>query len=486
MAASQLAALEEAGEGGPDEAPVPGIDPTLLYSEGQRLALEALLSEGAGAFASCLLRERIPPFLAAEEVQSLLTQAEDSAARDGETGEVGEAEDQETGAQGPERASLTYFPSRSDEPPPDLSLGWPESPVWKGITRAQLYTQPPGDGEPSIKELLRKTIQEAEKLIAVVMDVFSDPDLLLDLREAASRRKVPVYILLGHRHLPAFLAQAQQLGVNPRATEYLEVRVLRGCDFQSRRRKRVSGDVREKFVLVDGDCVITGSYSFTWSDSRLHRNLVILLTGEIVDSFDREFRTLYAASQPLPPSPASGPFLSVLEGVQLARSPHHIARRRSVAPVVVPVAPVLLPPQDDGLHPLQTLEDAKRPAGPALSDILRNIQRVRPISGPCARPSRSLWDLSRLSQPDSSEGDGPPGREPKSQWAVQDTPAMALMRQRGASEEPRSLARRWANPARPVVPGRFLYPSQPLWRFREDAGQHGRGQPDWASQGADH
>ncbi|XP_001381285.3 protein FAM83E [Monodelphis domestica] len=469
MAASQLAALEEAGEGGADEAPVGGADPTLLYSEGQRLALETLLSEGAGAFASCLLRERLLPFLAADEIQSLVSQAEEPAAR---AGEGGEAEDQETGARAPEWASLTYFPSRSDEPPPDLGLGWPESQVWKGITRARLYTQPPADGDPSIKELLRKTIREAQKLVALVMDVFTDPDLLLDLREAATRRRVPVYILLGHRHLPAFLALAQQLGVNPRATECLEVRALRGCDFQSRRRKHVSGDLREKFLLVDGDSVITGSYSFTWSDSRLHRHLVTLLTGEIADTFDREFRTLYAASQPLSPSSASGPFLSVLEGVQLARSPHHIARRRSVAPVLLP--------------PLQALEDTKRPSGPALSDILRNIQRVRPTSSPCARPSRSLWDLSRISQAGSSDGEGPPGREPKSQWAVQDTPAMALMRQRGASEDPRALARRWANPGRPVTTGRFLYPSQSLWRLGEAPGQHGRGQPDWASQGADH
>ncbi|XP_051845707.1 protein FAM83E [Antechinus flavipes] len=478
MAASQLAALDEAGEGAPDETPLGAADPTLLYSEGQRLALETLLSEGAGAFTSCLVREKLLPFLAAEEVRSLEAGAEDWRAGAGEGQEGPEAL--------PEPGSLTYFPGPSDEPPPELGLGWPEARPGKGATWARLYTQPPADGDPSIKELVRRAIREAQKLVAVVMDVFTDPDLLLDLREAAGRRGVPVYVLLDHRHLPAFLALAQQLGVNAGAMENLEVRVLRGCGFQSRRKKHVAGDMREKFVLLDGHSVITGSYSFTWSDSRLHRNLVTLLTGEVLEAFDREFRTLYAASRPLAPPPPRGPFLSVLEGVQLARSPHHIARRRSVAPVAVP-------PRDDApRRPLgapQTPESSQgpAPAGPALSDILRSIQRVRAASGPPARPSRSLWDLSSLSQlSGSSDGEGRLGGEPKTSWGAQDTPAMALMRQRGASEDPRALARRWAQPARPVTPGRFHYPSPSPRRLREDPGLPGRGWLDRASQGAHH
>ena len=51
------------------------------------------------------------------------------------------------------------------------------------------------------------------------MDVFTDPDLLSDLVEAATCRWVPVYLLLDRQQLPAFLTLAQQLGVNPWATE---------------------------------------------------------------------------------------------------------------------------------------------------------------------------------------------------------------------------------------------------------------------------
>lgn len=149
------------------------------------------------------------------------------------------------------------------------------------------------------------------------------------------------------------------------------------------------------------------SPSFTWSDSRLHRGLVTLLTGEIADAFSREFRTLYAASWPLPSAPALGPFVSTVGGLQLAHNPHRVARRRSVAP--------MSPPLPDG--PLaqrlaacrvfagQRQETPDAP-GPALSDILRSVQRTQTPSGPPARPSRSLWDLSRLSQlSGSSDGD---------------------------------------------------------------------------------
>lgn len=51
------------------------------------------------------------------------------------------------------------------------------------------------------------------------MDVFTDPDLLTDMVDAATRRWIPVYLLLDHQHLPAFLALAQKLGVNLWTTE---------------------------------------------------------------------------------------------------------------------------------------------------------------------------------------------------------------------------------------------------------------------------
>lgn len=40
--------------------------------------------------------------------------------------------------------------------------------------------------------------------------------------------------------------------------------------------------------------------SLTWTDAHLHRQLITVLRGPVVDSFDREFRTLFAASLPVP------------------------------------------------------------------------------------------------------------------------------------------------------------------------------------------
>ncbi|XP_008843207.1 protein FAM83E [Nannospalax galili] len=464
MAASQLAALEGV-ESGTGELPLTEASPGFLYSEGQRLALEALLSSGEEAFRTCLRQERLRPFLSADEVRALAAAAQDWTVPSHDFGWAGVGAAITTQE---DVGSLTYWPGQSEEPAPLLQLGWLEDTAWKGITRAQLYTQPPGEGQPPIKELVRQEIQAAQKLVAVVMDVFTDPDLLTDMVDAATRRWVPVYLLLDGQQLPAFLALAQQLGVNPWATENLDIRTVQGHTFQSRWRRQVSGHVREKFLLLDGDRVISGSYSFTWSDARLHRGLVTLLTGEIVDAFSREFRTLYAASRPLPPAPARSPLLSPPGNPQLSRNPHHVALRCPVAPV----AP-LLPdgPLAHRLASCRILEgdrlEAPAAIGPALSDILRSVQRTRTASGPPTRPSRSLWDLSRLSQlSGSSDGD----KEFKKSWGFKDTPARALMRQRGTGggsrgetdSRPLAWSQPWGGPL-PTIPAhrlRYLSPAQ--------------------------
>lgn len=86
--------------------------------------------------------------------------------------------------------------------------------------------------------------------------------------------------------------------------------------------------MKDKFLLVDLETVIHGSYrwvvlsiqtflyscmhtwewcnqpslycSLTWTDAHLHRQLITVLCGPVVESFDREFRILFAASFPVP------------------------------------------------------------------------------------------------------------------------------------------------------------------------------------------
>lgn len=52
------------------------------------------------------------------------------------------------------------------------------------------------------------------QVVAVVMDVFTDMELLCDLMEASSRRGVPVYLLLAQEHLKYFLEMCYKMDLN--------------------------------------------------------------------------------------------------------------------------------------------------------------------------------------------------------------------------------------------------------------------------------
>lgn len=49
------------------------------------------------------------------------------------------------------------------------------------------------------------------QVIAVVMDVFSDGDIFQDIVDAASKRRVPVYIILDEAGVKCFLEMCQGL-----------------------------------------------------------------------------------------------------------------------------------------------------------------------------------------------------------------------------------------------------------------------------------
>ncbi|XP_056399321.1 protein FAM83E [Hyla sarda] len=523
MANSQVKCLEDDQE----FVDISEASPQFYYSEIQRNALETLLSSGEAAFYNCLKNDGAREFLSREEVNSLKSSAVDS-----QLGKLEYEEDSELD----EDTSLSYWPGRSDVPTPMLDLGWPEGDTWKGITRAEVYTHPPTNNAPHIKVVVRRTIQNATKVIAVVMDIFTDPDIFLDMYEAATRRMVPVYIILSLHHLASFLHMVETTRINVRFTENIRIRVISGCMFSTRHLKQVTGVLKEKFLLVDCSTVITGTYSFTWSDSRLDRNLITLLTGEITDSFDNEFRTLFAASRPLqrydfnkealnsvilpsstidvpktdeninstaqvvpvvpepyingfsspqrfttngalqPTDVISSPFLTPLGGLQLSKSINKIAERRTVVPAIVKnngmdagfnrtsgapqdftAKEAVNVPDYSIRHRLAACRNFEGPtmnlrsaqeSHSALSDILKNVQRnrlsVAKTTG--GRPSKSLWDLSQLSQLSGCSGE-PGGRQNplelgedsknKSRWSIKDTPAMLLMRQRAFPEDNR-------------------------------------------------
>lgn len=51
------------------------------------------------------------------------------------------------------------------------------------------------------------------QVVALVMDVFTDVDLLCDLMEASNKRRVPVYILLDDKNLHYFADMCSMLDI---------------------------------------------------------------------------------------------------------------------------------------------------------------------------------------------------------------------------------------------------------------------------------
>ncbi|KAM6120800.1 protein FAM83D-B-like [Phoenicopterus ruber ruber] len=280
--------LEEGAGRWPPRPPGP-------YSEAQRLALEELVAGGPEALRAFLRREQLPPFLSEPEVQAIARGALPPAAAPEPAGEpsLGASLD---------ASSLTYFPERSDLEPPALELGWPgfASGAFRGLTRVEAHFQP-GCGESiyGCKEAVRRQIRSARQMIALVMDSFTDTDIFKDLLEACSQRQVKAYILLDQSSFSHFLKMCKDLGVDLEQEKLMRIRNITGNTYYTRSGAKIVGKVREKFMLIDGIRVTTGSYSFTWTDGKLNSSNILILSGPAVAHFDLEFRILYARSKPI-------------------------------------------------------------------------------------------------------------------------------------------------------------------------------------------
>uniref|UniRef100_UPI003AAA20DC uncharacterized protein n=1 Tax=Centroberyx gerrardi TaxID=166262 RepID=UPI003AAA20DC len=262
--------------------------PEFLYCEDQRLALEALLRDGREAFGKFLEARGLRGFLSDLELESFAGAVEPYDP--GSELYPADAEDDEP------PLSLHYWPELSDTSVPQMDLGWPDCVSYRGVTRTNVYAQPPLDGQTHIKEIVRKTIAQAQKVIAVVMDMFTDVDIFRDLLDAGFKRKVSVYILLERTALPHFMSMCQRANMHAGHLKNLRVRCAGGEDFYTRSCTRVRGRLGYRFMFVDGDKAVSGSYSFTWMSSRLDRHLITVVTGQAVDTFDRLFRDLYVTS----------------------------------------------------------------------------------------------------------------------------------------------------------------------------------------------
>uniref|UniRef100_A0A3P9PB00 Family with sequence similarity 83 member Fa n=1 Tax=Poecilia reticulata TaxID=8081 RepID=A0A3P9PB00_POERE len=185
----------------------------------------------------------------------------------------------------------------SDTEVPALDIGWPAcSGVYKGVTRVSVYTHPPKEPGPHIKEVVRRLIQGAQKVLAIVMDLLTDLQILQDLLDAAARRGVAVYAVLEARGVPHFLDMSSRLQINA-----MHLRVRRQAIINLSLLfyyRYIPGKLSQINNITYRDN-FWSDLSFTWSSSRLDRSAVTVMTGQIVDFFDSDFREMYAVSEPV-------------------------------------------------------------------------------------------------------------------------------------------------------------------------------------------
>ncbi|XP_068171132.1 protein FAM83D [Antennarius striatus] len=319
-----------------------------FYNERHRLALEELLSGGVDNFTEFLRKERIPNFLSDDEIQGIRSAAVAPPVIQGE-------DQEQTLGSSVDCSSVTYFPEVSDVEPPVLEMGWPAFTAcsYRGVTRAEAHFQPSyGERIYSCKEAARRMIRSAKEVIAIVTDSLTDLDIFKDLQEASALRKVPVYILLDQSCSLAFLKMCRNAGVRLDDLQQIRVRVITGTTYYTRSGARVTGKVHERFMLIDGTRVATGSYRFNWTDGKLNTSNLIELSGQIAEKFDEEFRILYAQSVPLntrePPAERNSNTSELLKG-SVPSSPFS-ARARPVDLACLTSTPSLKP-RTVAIHP---------------------------------------------------------------------------------------------------------------------------------------
>lgn len=133
----------------------------LSHNEAARLATDALLEHGEMEYRRVLTEEREVNFLSPLEVR-YITQHSAKACGSESNGTGLNDRDFGDGDAVSELTSGTYFPMMSDEEPPMLELGWPESPARYGPSETQIYFQ--RDKSHNVKDLIRSLINKAKKV----------------------------------------------------------------------------------------------------------------------------------------------------------------------------------------------------------------------------------------------------------------------------------------------------------------------------------
>uniref|UniRef100_A0A671MR58 Protein FAM83A-like n=1 Tax=Sinocyclocheilus anshuiensis TaxID=1608454 RepID=A0A671MR58_9TELE len=267
----------------------------LSYNESTRLAMDALLDRGNDGHQEVLNKENEADFLSAEEKTYILNNIKKPLTDNEET----DRDEEMSGS--PSASSETYFPAVTESEPPVLDYGWPVA-DWsyhlQGIPSVEVFFH--SMKSCSMKDLLRELIRQATKVLAIVMDTFSDVEIFCDILEAIRKRNVSVYLLLDHTNLQLFQDMCENVKINKSHLTRMSIRSVQGETYCAKSGRKFTGQMKEKFIIVDCTKVLVGSYSLTWLSWQVHRSLAVLFKGSGVKPFDLEFRRLYAISKPIP------------------------------------------------------------------------------------------------------------------------------------------------------------------------------------------
>ncbi|XP_010764199.1 protein FAM83H-like [Notothenia coriiceps] len=269
------------------------LDPNYLpphYREEYRLAIDALIEEELEGYYQFLQKADVVDFLASSEIEYISSSVQ--VPQQSNNPEQYYQEDEGDGS------SDTYWPIHSDLDVPGLDLGWPQMHHFIGPTEVTTLVNPPEPDMPSIKEQARRLIKNARQVIAIVMDMFTDVDILADILNAAMRN-VAVYVLLDKQNAHHFINMVSNCRVDLQSIQLLRVRTVSGIKYHCRSGSTFTGQMMDRFLLTDCRAVLSGNYSFMWSFEKLHRCMAHLFLGQLVTTFDEEFRILFAQSQPL-------------------------------------------------------------------------------------------------------------------------------------------------------------------------------------------
>uniref|UniRef100_A0A8C6JL76 Scaffolding anchor of CK1 domain-containing protein n=1 Tax=Melopsittacus undulatus TaxID=13146 RepID=A0A8C6JL76_MELUD len=269
----------------------------LQHSETARLAIDAFLEQGERGYLNAITEERELPFLSTLDMEYMSHQRNqsfpDPSALKDKGADPGDADTGDRFSLNSELTSGTYFPLMSDVHPPELELGWPGMPFLtvSGQTQATVVFQ--RNKANSIKDLLRSLISRARTVYSVTKYlVCRSQEILAALLHSASGTE-----LLEHFSLVQYMCLDQLF---PLSFQNMRIRCLSGDVYYSKAGKKFAGQVLEKFILIDCDQVLAGTYSFTWLCSQVHTGLVTHFRGQIVAEFEKEFRYLYAESRTHP------------------------------------------------------------------------------------------------------------------------------------------------------------------------------------------